>query len=73
MAYGSVTKQWLCRQRPLLGNVRNYHASKNRKTGLWNPFLSNGSVNTPTKIGTLFENVFSTRSVQSGYKEEFSS
>jgi hypothetical protein len=36
------------------------------------PFLSNGSINTPTTIGILLETVFSVESVQSGYKEEFS-
>jgi hypothetical protein len=34
--------------------------------------LANGSVNTPTTIGVLWETVFSIRSVHSGYKEQFS-
>jgi hypothetical protein len=34
--------------------------------------LGNGSVNTPTTIRRFLETVFSIRSVQSGYKEEFS-
>jgi hypothetical protein len=44
---------------------------------LCNPFLGNGSVNTfplqritHTTIELLLETVFSTRSVQSGYKED---
>jgi hypothetical protein len=36
------------------------------------PFLCNGEVNTPAKIGVLLETVFSIRSMHSGYKEEFS-
>jgi hypothetical protein len=67
VAYTPVNKQRLCKQQPLLGNARN-----NRTTGLCNPFLSNSSVNMPT-IGILLETVFSIRSVQSSYKEEFSS
>jgi hypothetical protein len=39
--YRPVAKQWLCKERPLLGNAR-----KNRTTGLRNPFLNNVSVNT---------------------------
>jgi hypothetical protein len=72
MAYRPVAKQYLCKQRPLLGNDRNIHSCNNRTTGLCNPFISNGSINTPTIIGVLSETVFSIRSVQSGYKEEFS-
>jgi hypothetical protein len=34
------------------------------------PFLCNGLAN--TKLGVLLETAFSIRSVQSGYKEEFS-
>jgi hypothetical protein len=30
VAYGPVTEQWLCKQRPLLGNACNIHASSNR-------------------------------------------
>jgi hypothetical protein len=72
VAYGPIAKKWLGKQRPLLGNIRNIHASNNRKTGSCNPFLSKGSVNTPTSIEILLETVFCIRSVQSGYKEEFS-
>jgi hypothetical protein len=61
-----VAKQWLRKQRPLLGNARN-----NRTTGLCNPFLSISSVNTPTTMGILLETVFSVGSVQS-CEEEFS-
>jgi hypothetical protein len=61
-----------CKQRPLLGNARDIHARNNRMKGLCNPFLSNGSVNTPIKIGVLLETVFSIRSMRSGYAEEFS-
>jgi hypothetical protein len=45
VAYGPTAKQWLCKQRPLLGNAHNIHTCNNRMTGLWNLFLSNGSVN----------------------------
>jgi hypothetical protein len=45
VAYRPVAKRWLCKLRPLLGNVRNIFARNNR-TGLCNQFLSNGSVNT---------------------------
>jgi hypothetical protein len=41
VAYEPDAQRWLCKQRPLLSNGR-----KNRK-GLHNPFLTNGSVNTP--------------------------
>jgi hypothetical protein len=60
-----------CKQRALLGNARNIQACNNRTTGLCKPFLNKGSVNMPT-IRVLLETVFSIRSVQSGYKEEFS-
>jgi hypothetical protein len=60
------------KQRPLVGNTSNIHARNERTTGLCNPFISNGSVNTPTKIGALLEAVFSIRCMQSGYKEESS-
>jgi hypothetical protein len=68
--YRAVSEQWLCGRRPLLGNARNTHARNNGKAGLCNPFLSNGSVNTPTKIVVLLGTVFYIRFVQSGYKEE---
>jgi hypothetical protein len=67
MAYRSVAKQWLCKQRPFLWNAR-----KNIMTGLYNPFLCYVLVNTPTTIGVMLEAVFSIRSVWDGYKEEFS-
>jgi hypothetical protein len=41
VAFRPVAKKWLCKQRPKLGNARN------NRTGLCNPILSNGSVNTP--------------------------
>jgi hypothetical protein len=63
----SIAEQWFCKQRPVLGRARN-----NRTTGLCNTFLSTGWANTPTIIGILLEMEFSIRSVQSGYKEEFS-
>jgi hypothetical protein len=72
VAYRTVAKQWLCKQQPLLGNERNIHTRNNKTAGLSNPFLSNGSVNTPTTIEVLLETVFSIRSLESGYKEEFS-
>jgi hypothetical protein len=71
VAYRPVAKQWLRKQRPLLGKACNIHARNNRTTGLFNPFVSNGSVNTPTTIGLLLETVFSIQSVQNGYKEAF--
>jgi hypothetical protein len=71
VAYRPVTKQWLYKQRPFLGNSRNTHERSSRTMGLCDPFLSNGSVNTPTKIGVLLKTVFSIRSVQSAYTEEF--
>jgi hypothetical protein len=46
VAYRLVAKWWLCKQWPLLGNTRNIHTCNNRTTGLCNPILSNGSVNT---------------------------
>jgi hypothetical protein len=68
VAYRPVAKRWLCKQRPLLGNPCNIHASNNR-TGLCNPFISKWSVNEPLQQ-YLLEAVFSIPSVQSGYKEE---
>jgi hypothetical protein len=47
------------------------HAHNNREAGLCNPFLSNGSVKTPTTIEVFLEKVFSILSVQSGYEEQF--
>jgi hypothetical protein len=71
VANGPDVKRWFCKQRPFLGNVRNIHAHNNKTRGLCSPFISNGSVNTPTTIGVLLETVFSIRSMQNGYKEEF--
>jgi hypothetical protein len=65
-------KQWLCKQRPLLGNIRNIHTSNNRTSWLCNQFLSNRSVNTSTTIRVWLETLFSILSVLSSYKEEFS-
>jgi hypothetical protein len=66
VAYRSAAKQWLCKQRPLLGNARN-----NRTTMLWDPFLSYGfGKHASTTIGLLLETVFSIRSVQSSCKED---
>jgi hypothetical protein len=65
-----VAKRWLCKQRPVLGNVGNIHVRNNR-TGLCKPFISNGSVNTDTIIWVLSDMMFSIWAVQSGYKEEF--
>jgi hypothetical protein len=67
VAYRPIVKQWLCKQRPLLGNARNIHARNNRTTGLCNPFISTGSLNTPTTIADMLETVFSIRCVHSGY------
>jgi hypothetical protein len=66
VAYAPVAKQWLCKQQALLGNACN------NGTGLCNPFLSNGLLNTPITTGVFLETVFSIPSVQNGYKEEFS-
>jgi hypothetical protein len=44
LAYRPVAKTWLCKQLPLLCNVSNIHARNNRKTGLCNQLISNGSV-----------------------------
>jgi hypothetical protein len=71
VVYRPAAKRRLCKQRPLLGNARNIHVRNKRTTGLCNPFLSVGSVNTPTIIGVLSGTVFSIRSLQSGCKEEF--
>jgi hypothetical protein len=38
VAYRPVAKQWLCKQRSLLGNAGNMYARNNRKTELCNPF-----------------------------------
>jgi hypothetical protein len=46
MAYSTVAERRLYKQRPLVGNARNIHARNNRKTELYNPLLSNGSVDT---------------------------
>jgi hypothetical protein len=27
VTYGPIAKQWLCKQRPLIGNARNMHAT----------------------------------------------
>jgi hypothetical protein len=61
---------WLCKQWPLLGNPRSIHERNNRTTVLCNPFLGNGSVNTPTTIELLLEAVFCVRCVQRCYKED---
>jgi hypothetical protein len=66
VAYRSVAKQWLGKQRSLLGNARN-----NRTNGLYTPFLNNESVNTPKTMGVLLGNVFYVRFMQSGYEVEF--
>jgi hypothetical protein len=55
VAYRQVSKRWLCKQRPLLGNVRNKHVRNARTTVLCNPFLSNRSVNTPLQQYLLLE------------------
>jgi hypothetical protein len=70
VAYRPVAKQWLSKQRPLLGNVRNMHEPN--RTRLCNMFLGNRSVNTLT-IGTFFKTASSIQSVRSSYAEEFSS
>jgi hypothetical protein len=57
VAYRAVAKQLLSKQWLLLGNARNIHVRNNRMTGLCSPFLSNKSVNTPTR-GALLETVF---------------
>jgi hypothetical protein len=71
VAHRPVAKQWLCKQRPLLGNDRNAHARINRTKGLCNPFLNIGSVNTHATIRVLLETILSIRSVQNIYKAEF--
>jgi hypothetical protein len=70
VAYRPVAKRRLCKNRPLLGNARNIHALNNTTTVLCNPFLGNGSVNTPITIELLLEAVFCVRSVQRGYTED---
>jgi hypothetical protein len=67
--YRPVATRGLCKQGPLLGKARNIHERKNKTTVLCNPFLGNGSVNTPAAIELLLQDVFSVLSVQSGYKE----
>jgi hypothetical protein len=47
VAYRPVARRWLCKQRPLLGNAHNIHARNIKTRMLCNPFLNNGSVNTP--------------------------
>jgi hypothetical protein len=52
VAYRPVAKQWLSKQRPLLGNARNIHACSNRRTAfsMWPAprlLLCNGAVDTP--------------------------
>jgi hypothetical protein len=42
----------------MLGNARNIHASNNKTTGLCNPFLGNGSVNTPITIEYCWKRCF---------------
>jgi hypothetical protein len=50
VAYRLVAKQWLYKQRPLLGNTRNIHARNNRTVfTIWSaprPLLWNSAVNT---------------------------
>jgi hypothetical protein len=51
LAYRSVVKQWVCKQRPLLVNARNIRSRNNRRTMffMWSaqrPLLCNGAVNT---------------------------
>jgi hypothetical protein len=57
VAYRPVAKQRLCKERPFLGNARKVH-THNRRTGLCNPFLNNGSVSTPTLIGYCWKRYF---------------
>jgi hypothetical protein len=64
-----VAKRWLYKQRPLLDNARNIHEGNNKTTVLCNPFLDNGSINSPTPIVIDGGGVFcSVR--QSSYKED---
>jgi hypothetical protein len=72
VTYRPVVKQWLCKQRQLLGKARFIHVHNYRTTVLCNPFLSKGTVYTPKTTDVLSEMLFSLRSVQSSYKEEFS-
>jgi hypothetical protein len=51
VAYRPAAKQWLGKQRPLLGNARNIQARDNRRTvfSMWSaplPLLCNSAVNT---------------------------
>jgi hypothetical protein len=81
VAYRPVAKRWFCKQRPLLWSARNIHACNNRRTvfsevraavvsrqqlGKHVPAVTN----TQTTIVLLLETVFSTRSEQTGYKED---
>jgi hypothetical protein len=59
VAYRPVVKQWFCKHRSLLGNVRNIHARNNRSTAFSmrstpRPFLINDEVNTPLQRGSAW-------------------
>jgi hypothetical protein len=51
VAYRPIAQQWLCKHRPLLGNVRNIHARNNRRTAfsIWSApqLMLCNEVNTP--------------------------
>jgi hypothetical protein len=52
VAHRPVAKQWLCKQRPLLRNVRNIHATIEERCFLWSEprlFLGNGSLRTRSR------------------------
>jgi hypothetical protein len=53
-----IAKQWLRKQRPLLGNSKNIQARNNRVTGLCNTFLSNAPVNAYNNWGIVGNGVF---------------
>jgi hypothetical protein len=62
VAYRPVAKQWLCKQRPLLGNARNMHVTIEER--VYAPVSKQRIDN-----HVLLETVFSILSVRSGYKE----
>jgi hypothetical protein len=66
VAYRPVVKQWLCKHRPLLGNVCNIHASNNRRTA-----FSMWSAQRRGKYASIIiEVVISAGSVPSSYLED---
>jgi hypothetical protein len=70
VAYRPVSKRWLCKQQPLLGNARYKHARNNKITVTQPVSRQRMGKQASTTIEWLLETVFSVRSVQSGYKED---